>query len=155
MLDAAGINKPEAKRFQKALASAAAALTAGEDGNCTVSSSAADASSVAAAESEAENDPVWEVGWSSISECVQEGGDVIYIPSGWNHAVLNTQVRTCCLLLHGATCCLLLGVCVFADCLLCVLTAWVLLTAFHEPTCQLANLLALTCNHVMCRRVSV
>ena len=35
--------------------------------------------------------PVWEEGWGSIAECVQEGGDVIYIPDGWNHAVLNTQ----------------------------------------------------------------
>ena len=34
---------------------------------------------------------VWEAGWGSIAECVQEGGDVIYIPDGWNHAVLNTQ----------------------------------------------------------------
>ena len=34
---------------------------------------------------------VWDLGWESISECKQEGGDVLFIPSGWHHAVLNTQ----------------------------------------------------------------
>ena len=33
----------------------------------------------------------WDLGWESISECTQEGGDVLFIPSGWHHAVLNTQ----------------------------------------------------------------
>lgn len=34
---------------------------------------------------------VWDPGWKTISECVQEAGDVLFIPSGWHHGVLNTQ----------------------------------------------------------------
>ena len=100
----------EVKRLQKALASAAVALAepADSDDNCTAAPAAAVVGS--GGDAEADGEPIWEVGWSNILECVQEGGDVIYIPSGWNHAVLNTQVRarqTCYLLL--AACCLLLN----------------------------------------------
>ena len=39
-----------------------------------------------------DTDPlVWDLGWESILECVQEAGDILFIPSGWHHGVLNTQ----------------------------------------------------------------
>ena len=67
---------------------------AGSSAQATDGSCDAAAGAVAAgpdARSAAEGDMVWDPGWESISECVQEGGDVLFIPSGWHHAVLNTQ----------------------------------------------------------------